>query len=353
MNAPALPELPIGYPVLWRDEVTATLYSHYPESERTPERDCLIELPSGDLEDATYSELQALRDREMPVPEPEIEEEALASLPVRTGATMKGGMRTVTIANHAGGVTKTTLVLSAGYELAQAGLKVLVVDMDAQGSLTRWLGVHDARREETIYSVATEDAPLPEPRRVWGMDLIPATKDLTVAEPLTLVTPGAIMRLRRRIDENRGRWDVVLFDCPPSLGALFGLAAVASDSLIVPLPTSNKGIEALDNLMPAVEAYRAYNPALSVKLYVPTMYSARRNGDREVLELLQQQLPTLATPVPERPAVWKDAAKAGKPVGVFAPYSDAAQDAKRVAHEIAAALDIEMPGVLTGKDAEK
>lgn len=282
---------------------------------------------------------------EIPVLDASEEMEKLASLPVRTSATMRGGMRTVTIANHAGGVTKTTLVLSAGYELAQAGLKVLVVDMDAQGSLTRWLGVHDAQREETVYHVATEDTPLPEPRHVWGMDLIPATKDLTVAEPLTLVTPGAIMRLRKRIAEHRGRWDVVLFDCPPSLGALFGLAAVASDSLIVPVPTSNKGVEALENLMPAVEAYRAYNPSLTVKLYVPTMYSARRNGDREVLALLQQQLPTLATPVPERPAVWKDAAKVGQPVGAFAPYSDAAKDAKRVAQEIAAALDISIPGM--------
>ncbi|WP_278911657.1 ParA family protein [Deinococcus wulumuqiensis] len=349
MNAPALPELPIGYPVLWRDEVVATLYSHYPESERTPERDCLIELPSGDLEDATYSELQALRDREMPVPEPEIESETDLLLPVRETAKMTGGMRTVTIANHAGGVGKTSIALNAGYELAQAGLRVLLIDMDSQGSLTQWLGVKDAQVDETIFNVIEHDAPLPQPRHVWGLDLIPATRDIAVLESSTFLNPGAIMNMRSRIEDIRGRWDVVIFDSPPSLGALFGLSAVASDALLIPLPTNAKGVEAIDSLLGVVAKYRKFNPLIRPALVIPTMYGNRRKGDQAFLEKIQAAAQSqieapCADPIPDRPAVWQDAAAAGQPLGVFAPYSDATKDARAVAHAIAASLGIQMPG---------
>ena len=348
MTTPTLPELPVGYPVLWREEVTATLYSHYPESERTSTRDCIIELEDGTPEDALYSELQALRDREIPVPEPENDLATAAPLPVRERATMPDGMRIVTVANHAGGVGKTSITLNVGYELAKLGLRVLLIDMDPQGSLTKWLGATDVQVEETVYGVMDKNTPLPQPREVWGLHLIPSVPELEFAAS---DKPWAILNVREHVSELRGRYDLVMFDCPPNVGRYFGSAAVASDSLIIPLPTSNKGVEAIDTLMGAVEGYRRFNPGLATSLIVPTMFGGQRKDDLEFQELYSA-LPysdlkaPVASPVPDRPAIWRGSSKRRQPVTVFAPYSHVAKDVRLLTEEVARALSILLPNAV-------
>lgn len=257
-------------------------------------------------------------------------------------------MRILTFFNHAGGVMKTSLTRDVGHTLAQAGQRVLLVDLDPQANLTDWLGVSDAKREQTVYATATRGDALPPPVPVQErLSLIPSDVTLALAESQMLGVVGAHLHLRQALLDVAGEYDVALIDSPPSLGQLSILGALAADHLIVPVPTRQKGMNALSGLSEAMATYRKLRPDLTVALYVPTLYDARRLHDREALVALQGLLRPLASPIPDRGAVWNDSASAGQPVGVYAPGSPVHRDVLRVTAEIAraAGIDARIPEV--------
>ncbi|MDL2345177.1 ParA family protein [Deinococcus sp. MIMF12] len=252
-------------------------------------------------------------------------------------------MITATIFNHAGGAGKTSLTRDVGYELSQAGHRVLLIDLDPQANLSSWLGVRRVQLSSTVYSLATEGAPLPQPVEVHGMHVVPSQVDLALAETGMLGVPGSQLFLRQALEAVRMHYDVVLIDSPPSLGQLAILGAAAADCLIVPIPVRTKGLDALPGLHKATSLYRRLRPDLTVALYVPTLYDVRRSHDREVLEDLRRHLSPLAEPIPERAAVWLDSSMAGQPVGVYAPGSPVHQDVQRVTREVASVLGLAVP----------
>lgn len=249
-------------------------------------------------------------------------------------------MKTATVFNHAGGAGKTSIVRDVGYELSQAGNRVLLIDLDPQASLTKWLGVENVHEDDTVFPVAVEGKPLPKPREVFGMDLIPSEINLSLAEPMISGQIGAVLALREALQAVEGRYDVVLIDSPPSLGQLAALGALAADMLIVPVITSQKGVDALPGLERALSMYRRMRKELHVGLYVPTMYESRRAHDKEVLTALREQLPHLSEPVPLRGSVWLDSSTAGQPVGIYAQGSPQHQDIQRVARAVTTALGV-------------
>lgn len=242
---------------------------------------------------------------------------------------------------------KSSLTRDVGYTLSQAGLRVLLVDLDPQANLTDWLGVSGVTREQTVYETATRGEPLPSPIPTHGLFLIPSDVSLALAEGQMMGVVGAHLHLRQALQAVAGEYDVALIDSPPSLGQLSILGALAADHLIVPVPTRQKGMNALAGLSEAMATYRKLRPDLTVALYVPTLYDARRSHDREALGALQGLLRPLASPVPDRGAVWNDSASAGQPVGVYAPGSPVHRDVLRVTAEIARAahLGVHIPGV--------
>lgn len=250
-------------------------------------------------------------------------------------------MKVATVFNHAGGAGKTSIVRDVGYELSRAGNRVLLIDLDPQASLTKWLGVTDAQQEETAFVVAVEGKPLPQPREVFGLHLIPATIGLSLAEPMISGQIGAVMTLADALEAVRDHYDVVLIDSPPSLGQLAALGALAADLLIVPVLTSQKGVDALPGLQQALTMYRRMKRDLRVGLYVPTMYEGRRAHDQDVLAALQAQFPNLAEPVPLRGSVWLDSTSAGQPVAVYAPSSKQAADMRQLTARIATVMGLE------------
>lgn len=249
-------------------------------------------------------------------------------------------MITATVFNHAGGAGKTSVTRDVGYELARRGLRVLLIDLDPQANLTSWLGVRNAGLEQTVFSVAVEGTPLPEPVQVFGLDLVPAQVDLALAEAQMLGLPGAQLALAQALEPLQGRYDVALIDSPPSIGQLAILGAAAADKLLVPIPTRAKGLDALPGLQKAAGLYRRLRRDLTVALYIPTLYDARRNHDREVLEALRAYLSPMSEPVPQREAVWLDSNAAGQPVGVYAPGSPVYADVQRLTDEVAGALEL-------------
>ena len=242
--------------------------------------------------------------------------------------------------NHAGGAGKTSIVRDVGYELSQAGNRVLLIDLDPQASLTKWLGVVDVDQSETVFPVAVHGQPLPAPREAFGLHLIPSQIGLSLAEPMISGQIGAVMTLADALSDVQDQYDVVLIDSPPSLGQLAALGALAADLLIVPVLTSQKGVDALPGLQAALAMYRKMRRDLTVGLYVPTMYEGRRAHDKDVLEALRTQFQNLAEPIPYRGSVWLDSSSAGQPVGVYASNSPQHKDVQALAARVAQTLGV-------------
>jgi chromosome partitioning protein len=261
-------------------------------------------------------------------------------------------MVTLTFFNHAGGVAKTSTIRDVGFVLAEAGRRVLLIDMDPQANLTKWLGVDDdVDLMDTVYpaiigspdaegEVDDVDLQLPEPRRVHGMDLIPAHLNIAIIEREVLSVFMGVLRLREAVRRLQG-YDVVLIDPPPSLGQLSALAVVAADKVVVPLPTNRKGLDGIPTVIKMVREYKKAAPGLGIALFVLTQHDRRTRHDRESHEIISAQLPALApisSPLSSRPAFYSDAQVEGMPIPVFAPGSDADLEIRRVTAELVASL---------------
>ena len=141
------------------------------------------------------------------------------------------------VANQKGGVAKTTTVASLGAALSALGRRVLVVDLDPQGCLTFSLGHNPDKLEQSVHDVLvggveTKDVLLDTAE---GMSLLPATIDLAGAEAMLLMKPGREYTLERALASVEDDYDVVVIDCPPSLGVLTLNGLTAARSVLVPL----------------------------------------------------------------------------------------------------------------------
>lgn len=185
----------------------------------------------------------------------------------------------VTVANQKGGVGKTTSAINVGTALAATGQRVLLIDLDPQGNASTGLGIGRNDREQSSYdlllgNLTVDDAAIPT--RVPNLDIVPATQDLSGAEIELIEFEARTHRLDQAIERGSKRWDVVLIDCPPSLGLLTINAMVASHALLVPLQCEFFALEGLSQLLTTVERIRErFNPGLSILGVVLTMYDRR------------------------------------------------------------------------------
>jgi len=197
----------------------------------------------------------------------------------------------ISIANQKGGVGKTTSVINLGVSLAHLEKKVLVIDMDPQGTLSVGLGVDADNLDLTTYDVLMEpNTPINRvirPVKAY-LDLLPANNDLAAAEIELIPELRRELILRRVLEPIDAWYDFVLIDCPPNLSLLTVNALCASDGVIIPLQCEYFAMRVVKLLLDSINRTKLrLNPDLELYGILATMYSTGTIHAREVLEELR------------------------------------------------------------------
>lgn len=215
--------------------------------------------------------------------------------------------RVLAVANQKGGVAKTTTVASLGAAFVSEGKRVLLVDLDPQGCLTFSLGTDPDKLPVSVHEVLLGDV---EPSAAVvqtpeGMSLLPANIDLAGAEAMLLMRAGREYALKRALAKlsagDDPQFDIVIIDCPPSLGVLTLNGLTAADEVIVPLQCETLAHRGVGQFLRTVaDVQQITNPDLKLLGALPTLYDSRTTHSRDVLFDVADRydLPVLSPPIP-------------------------------------------------------
>jgi chromosome partitioning protein len=234
------------------------------------------------------------------------------------------------VANQKGGVAKTTTVHSLGVASAELGRRTLIIDLDPQACLTYSCGFDPDGLARSLHDVflrrnGLEEVMMPVPGVEW-LQLVPASIDLAGSEVHLLTRTGREHVLQRALQAERDRFDLVLIDCPPSLGVLTINGLTAADSVLVPLQCEALSHRGVGQLLETIEDVRTFaNGDLSVRGIVATMYDDRTRHARHILDEVETRygIPVLQPPV-RKSIRFAEAPARGKSILQHAPSSPGA-----------------------------
>ena len=256
----------------------------------------------------------------------------------------------IALANQKGGVGKTTSTVSLGASLAARGIRVLVVDADPQANASSALGAVRPRDGGGLYAALVEEAPLlpyAAPTDIDGLSVVPTSPALAGAEVELVNMMAREFRMKRALDPIREAFDVILIDCPPSLGMLTVNALAAADEVIIPVQTEYFALEGLGHLAHTIDLVkRNLNQRLTIRGVLLTMFDARTNLSREVEDEVRQHFPKTFQTVIPRSVRLAEAPSHGAPIQQYDPGSAGARAYEALADEfIRGWPDIEPAGI--------
>lgn len=203
--------------------------------------------------------------------------------------------KVIAIANQKGGVGKTTTTSNLGIGLAKQGKRVLLIDADAQGSLTASLGVQEPDRLEimlaTIMSnIINDEEESPEYgilKHEEGIDFMPGNIELSGLETSLVNVMSRETVLRTYIEQQKDRYDYILIDCMPSLGMITINAFACADSILIPVQAAYLPVKGLEQLIKTIgKVKRQINPKLEIEGILLTMVDNRTNYAKDISILL-------------------------------------------------------------------
>lgn len=245
----------------------------------------------------------------------------------------------IAVSNQKGGVGKTTTTVNLSACLAEAGKKVLLVDLDPQGNASSGVGIDKDSLEMCIYDALIDGVPISEiivSTALKNLSVIPATIQLAGAEVEMVNIVSRETILKKVLDTIKDTYDFILIDCPPSLGLLTVNALLAADSVLIPIQCEFYALEGVSQLMNTVEMVQeTLNSNLKVEGVLLTMYDGRTNLSIQVADEVKKHFTKLVykTIIPRNVRL-SEAPSFGEPIIVYDPKSKGADVYRNLAEEV-------------------
>ncbi len=245
-------------------------------------------------------------------------------------------MKIISVVNQKGGSAKTTTSVNLAAALAENGKKVLLMDIDPQGSASKWLRCSNT--EKGIYDVFVENTSISDivvKTIITGLYMIPSSQWLIGLEKALASEVGAETILKRKLGELERQWDYILIDCPPALGLLSLNALVAAREVLVPLETRVMALDGLAQLLKTVDTVKQrLNPELLINGIVACRVDKRTRLSMDVMKELKKRFENMLYKTYVRETVrLAECPSFGQPITLYDSKSPGTEDYRNLAKE--------------------